>query len=163
MTDIDVAKEMIATLKTWVDNEVIPHASEFELPDEYPTQMALQMASFGFFGATIPASYGGLELDNITYARIVEELSRGWMSLAGIINSHLICAKLISRFGSERVCLGSDYPFPLGENPPGNLIEQLDELDDHQRNRMLSETALEFLGINSADLSTAPDQQASTA
>ncbi|HIF67496.1 MAG TPA: acyl-CoA dehydrogenase [Acidimicrobiia bacterium] len=101
MTDIDVAKEMIAALKSWVDNEVVPHASEFELPDEYPTQMALQMASFGLFGATIPAAYGGLELDNITYARIVEELSRGWMSLAGIINSHLICAKLITRFGSE--------------------------------------------------------------
>ena len=97
MTDIDVAKEMIATLKSWVDNEVVPHASEFELPDKYPTQMALQMASFGLFGATIPAAYGGLELDNITYARIVEELSRGWMSLAGIINSHL----LITRFGSE--------------------------------------------------------------
>ncbi len=101
MTDIDVANEMIVALKLWVDNEVVPHASEFELPDEYPTQMALQMASFGLFGATIPAAYGGLELDNITYARIVEELSRGWMSLAGIINSHLICAKLITRFGSE--------------------------------------------------------------
>ena len=101
MTDVDVADEMIAALKTWVENEVIPHASEFELPDEYPTQMALQMASFGLFGATIPAEYGGLELDNITYARVIEELSRGWMSLAGIINSHLICARLITQFGSE--------------------------------------------------------------
>ena len=98
MTDIDVAKEMIATLKSWVDNEVVPHASEFELPDKYPTQMALQMASFGLFGATIPAAYGGLELDNITYARIVEELSRGWMSLAGIINSHLISLNSLCNF-----------------------------------------------------------------
>ena len=104
MTDLDVANEIVSTLRSWVDDEVIPHASEFELPDEYPTQMALQMASFGLFGATISADYGGLELDNITYARVIEELSRGWMSLAGIINSHLICARLITQFGSEEQC-----------------------------------------------------------
>ena len=101
MTDIDIADEMLAALKNWVEAEVIPHASEFELPDEYPTDMALQMADFGLFGATIPSEFGGLELDNMTYARVIEELSRGWMSLAGIINSHLICAKLISKFGSD--------------------------------------------------------------
>tara|TARA_Y100000746_G_scaffold232490_1_gene249546 strand:- start:1367 stop:2530 length:1164 start_codon:yes stop_codon:yes gene_type:complete len=101
MTDVDVAEEMIVTLRDWVESAVIPHASEFELPDKYPTDMAHQMADFGLFGATIPAEYGGLELDNMTYARVIEELSRGWMSLAGIINSHLICAKLISKFGSE--------------------------------------------------------------
>ena len=55
MTDLDVANEIVSTLRSWVNEEVIPHASEFELPDEYPTQMALQMASFGLFGATIPA------------------------------------------------------------------------------------------------------------
>ena len=101
MTDVDVAEEMIVTLRDWVESVVIPHASEFELPDKYPTDMAHQMADFGLFGATIPSEYGGLELDNMTYARVIEELSRGWMSLAGIINSHLICAKLISKFGSE--------------------------------------------------------------
>ena len=101
MTDVDVAEEMIVTLRDWVESVVIPHASEFELPDKYPTDMAHQMADFGLFGATIPSEYGGLDLDNMTYARVIEELSRGWMSLAGIINSHLICAKLISKFGSE--------------------------------------------------------------
>ncbi|MDP7067894.1 MAG: acyl-CoA dehydrogenase family protein [Acidimicrobiales bacterium] len=101
MTEIDVADEMLSSLRNWVEAEVIPHASEFELPDEYPTAMASQMAHFGLFGATISSEFGGLDLDNITYARVIEELSRGWMSLAGIINSHLICAKLISKFGSE--------------------------------------------------------------
>ena len=76
MTDIDIADEMLAALKNWVEAEVIPHASEFELPDEYPTDMALQMADFGLFGATIPSEFGGLELDNMTYARVIEELSR---------------------------------------------------------------------------------------
>ena len=92
MTDVDVANEMISALKNWVEAEVIPNASDFELPDEYPTAMALQMEEFGLFGSTIPSEFGGLDLDNMTYARVIEELSRGWMSLAGIINSHLICA-----------------------------------------------------------------------
>ena len=77
MTDVDVAEEMIVTLRDWVESVVIPHASEFELPDKYPTDMAHQMADFGLFGATIPYRYGGLDLDNMTYARVIEELSAG--------------------------------------------------------------------------------------
>ena len=46
MTDVDVAEEMIVTLRDWVESVVIPHASEFELPDKYPTDMAHQMAVF---------------------------------------------------------------------------------------------------------------------
>ena len=92
MTDSDDADDKNSALRNWVEAEVIPNASDFELPDEYPTDMALQMGDFGLFGATIPSEYGGLDLDNMTYTRVVEELSRGWMSLAGIINSHLICA-----------------------------------------------------------------------
>ena len=97
----DIADEMIDTLRRWVDEVVVPGSSALELADEYPTEMAEQMEEFGLFGATIPESHGGLDLDHVTYARVIEELSRGWMSLAGIVNSHLICAKLISRFGTE--------------------------------------------------------------
>ena len=101
MTDIDVADAMIETLASWVDEEVAPNVATYELPDEYPEEMVRQMAAFGLFGATIPEAHGGLDLDNMTYARVIEEISRGWMSLAGVINSHLICAKLITRFGSD--------------------------------------------------------------
>ena len=55
---------------------------------------------------------------------------------------------VVSRIGADRVCLGSDYPFPLGETPPGSTIENLPGLDDYQRQRMLSGTALEFLGVD---------------
>ncbi|WP_419863828.1 acyl-CoA dehydrogenase family protein [Candidatus Poriferisodalis sp.] len=96
----EVADEIIDTLRRWVDEVVVPESSALELADEYPTAMAEQMEDFGLFGATIPESHGGLDLDHVTYARVIEELSRGWMSLAGIVNSHLICAKLISRFGT---------------------------------------------------------------
>ena len=97
----EVADEIIDTLRRWVDEVVVPGSSALELADEYPTEMAEQMEEFGLFGATIPESHGGLDLDHVTYARVIEELSRGWMSLAGIVNSHLICAKLISRFGTD--------------------------------------------------------------
>ncbi len=97
----DAADEIIDTLRRWVDEVVVPESSALELADEYPTKMAEQMEEFGLFGATIPEAYGGLELGYLTYARTIEELSRGWMSLAGIVNSHLICAKLISRFGTK--------------------------------------------------------------
>ena len=96
----DVSDEIIDTLRRWVDDVVVPGSSALELADEYPTEMAEQMEDFGLFGATIPESHGGLDLDHVTYARVIEELSRGWMSLAGIVNSHLICAKLIDRFGT---------------------------------------------------------------
>jgi butyryl-CoA dehydrogenase len=99
--DDEVADEIIDTLRRWVDEVVVPGSSALELADEYPTEMAAQMEEFGLFGATIPTPYGGLDLDHVTYARVIEELSRGWMSLAGIVNSHLICAKLISRFGTD--------------------------------------------------------------
>ena len=97
----DVADEIIQTLRRWVDEVVVPESSALELADEYPTAMAEQMEEFGLFGATIPEPHGGLDLDHVTYARVIEELSRGWMSLAGIVNSHLICAKLIDRFGTD--------------------------------------------------------------
>ena len=97
----DVADEIIETLRRWVDEVVVPESSALELADEYPTAMAGQMEEFGLFGTTIPESHGGLDLDHVTYARVIEELSRGWMSLAGIVNSHLICAKLIDRFGTD--------------------------------------------------------------
>ena len=59
---------------------------------------------------------------------------------------------VISRFGSDRVYLGSDYPFPLGEAPSGSIIEGMDDLDQATQQRLLSGTALEFLGMSETDL-----------
>ncbi len=100
-TDPDVADAIIDTLKSFVDNDVLPNVRDYELEDLYPDPMVDQMMAFGLFGATIPESFGGLGLDVSTYARVIEELSRGWMSLSGVINSHLICAQLINSFGTD--------------------------------------------------------------
>src|SRR5260370_41021246 len=63
--------------------------------------MVERMRELGLFGATTPAAYGGLGLSAVLYARIVERISRVWMSLTGIFNSHLIMAAAVERFGTE--------------------------------------------------------------
>jgi alkylation response protein AidB-like acyl-CoA dehydrogenase len=83
-------REIVAAVRRFVERDVIPNASALEHRDEYPHAMVATMRELGLFGATIPSGYGGLGLSFTTYARVMEELSRGWMSLAGVVNSHLI-------------------------------------------------------------------------
>jgi alkylation response protein AidB-like acyl-CoA dehydrogenase len=94
-------REVVEAVRRFVDRDVIPAASELEHNDEYPHALVAQMKELGLFGATIPEAYGGLGLSFISYARIMAELSRGWMSLAGVINSHLIMAYVIANHGTE--------------------------------------------------------------
>jgi alkylation response protein AidB-like acyl-CoA dehydrogenase len=101
ITPPEIADQMIDTIAKWIDKDVIPNASKLEHADEFPQVMFDQMCAFGLFGATIPEEYGGLGLDITTYARIIEELSRGWMSLSGILNTHKIAATMIGRYGTE--------------------------------------------------------------
>lgn len=101
--DPQVADELIATIRTWVAKDVIADVSTFEHADAYPEAWVAQMQHFGLFGAGIPERFGGLGLDTLTYARLMEELSYGWMSLAGVLNTHTITALLIARHGSEEM------------------------------------------------------------
>jgi alkylation response protein AidB-like acyl-CoA dehydrogenase len=100
-TDPDVADEIVATVRRFVEREVLPVAVDLEHADEYPEAIVAGMAELGLFGATIPADLGGLGLDVVTYTRIVEELSAGWMSLSGVVNTHLIAAGLLARHGTD--------------------------------------------------------------
>ena len=94
-------REVVEAVRRFVDREVIPTANELEHNDEYPHALVAKMKELGLFGATIPQEWGGLGLSFVSYARIMAELSRGWMSLAGVINSHLIMAYIIANHGSE--------------------------------------------------------------
>ena len=94
-------REVVEAVRRFVDREVMPVASELEHNDEYPHALVAKMKELGLFGATIPQAYGGLGLSFISYARLMAELSRGWMSLAGVINSHLIMAYIIANHGSD--------------------------------------------------------------
>jgi len=94
-------REIVEAVRRFVDREVIPAANELEHNDEYPHALVAQMKELGLFGATIPQDHGGLGLSCVSYARIMSELSRGWMSLAGVINSHLIMAYVIANHGTD--------------------------------------------------------------
>src|SRR5437868_7625985 len=98
--DPELADELVATVRAFVVKDVLPVASDLEHADEYPTELVAQMRALGLFGATIPVEHGGLGLDVATYARIVEELAAGWMSLTGILNTHMIAATLIAQHGT---------------------------------------------------------------
>jgi butyryl-CoA dehydrogenase len=100
-TDPDVRREIIETVRRFVAKEVIPVASEMEHADRFPGEIVEQMRELGLFGVTIPATYGGLGLDLLTYVGVIEELAYGWMSLTGIINTHTMAATLIMAHGNE--------------------------------------------------------------
>ena len=100
-TPHDVREEMVQTIRRFVQREVIPVASELEHRNEYPQALADRMKELGLFGATIPAEYGGLGLDSTTYVMIIEELCVGWMSLSGILNTHLLLAYILRTHGTE--------------------------------------------------------------
>jgi alkylation response protein AidB-like acyl-CoA dehydrogenase len=88
-------------VKRFVDREVIPVASELEKRDEFPEAIVEQMKEMDLFGLTISERWGGVGLSFLAYAAVVEQLCRGWMSLGGIINTHIIDAYLIEQFGTE--------------------------------------------------------------
>ena len=100
----DLSEEDVMVLDTvekWLDRDVRPHVLRLDHADEYPGEIVEQMKELGLFGATIPIKYGGLGLSASTYVRVIEKISEVWMSLAGIINSHLIMAACVIRNGTE--------------------------------------------------------------
>ena len=99
-TDPEIRGELRATVRRWVEREVLPVASDLEHADEFPEALVEQMKAMGLFGITIPEEHGGLGLDLHAYIAVVEELAAGWMSLSGIVNTHTICASLVMREGT---------------------------------------------------------------
>ena len=93
--------EILATVRQFVDKEVIPNAPELERTDTYPQAIVDQMREMGLFGLMIPEEYGGLGESLLTYALCVEELARGWMSVSGVINTHFIVAYMLRQHGTQ--------------------------------------------------------------
>jgi alkylation response protein AidB-like acyl-CoA dehydrogenase len=96
----DVQQEILGTVRAFVDEQVIPVASELDHADAYPDAIVAGLAELGVFGLTIGQQYGGLGESLLTYALVAEEIARGWMSVSGIINTHFIVAYLIGRHGT---------------------------------------------------------------
>ncbi|MGH3987267.1 MAG: acyl-CoA dehydrogenase family protein, partial [Pseudonocardiaceae bacterium] len=88
-------------VKSFVDKEIIPVAQELEHTDTYPQEIVDGMKEMGLFGLTIPEEYGGLGESLLTYALVVEQIARGWMSVSGVINTHFIVSHMICQHGTD--------------------------------------------------------------
>src|SRR3954465_5540226 len=97
----DVQQEIIATVRTFVDKEILPHANALEHDDTYPQGLAGGVEEMGLFGPTIPGEFGGLGESLLTYALVVEQIARGWMSVSGVINTHFIVAYMLPPHGTD--------------------------------------------------------------
>src|SRR4051794_16486593 len=97
----DDQRAIIEMVRQFVDEQILPHAEHYDHEDEFPEPIVEQMKDLGLFGVTIPEEYGGMGLDLTTYAMIVEELSRGWISISGVVNTHFIGSYLLMKFGSD--------------------------------------------------------------
>ncbi|MFE6778755.1 acyl-CoA dehydrogenase family protein [Streptomyces sp. NPDC057702] len=97
----EIQREILSTVRDFVDKEILPVATALEHRDEYPTQIVEGLRELGVFGLMIPEEYGGLGESLLTYALCVEEIARGWMSVSGIINTHFIVAYLLQQHGTR--------------------------------------------------------------
>jgi alkylation response protein AidB-like acyl-CoA dehydrogenase len=97
----DIQSEILKTVRTFVEDKILPVATALEHKDEYPTDIVEGMKDLGLFGLTIPEEYGGLGESLLTYALVVEEIARGWMSVSGIVNTHFIVAYMLMQHGTE--------------------------------------------------------------
>ena len=97
----DEQKAIIEMVRQFVDEQILPKAEHYDSADEFPEPIVEQMKELGLFGVTIPEEYGGMGLDLTTYTMIVEELSRGWISISGVVNTHFIGSYLLMKFGTD--------------------------------------------------------------
>ncbi len=93
--------EILKAVRQFVDEKIIPVATELEHQDEYPTEIVEGLKELGIFGLMIPEEYDGLGESLLTYALCVEEIARGWMSVSGVINTHFIVAYLLMQHGTD--------------------------------------------------------------
>jgi alkylation response protein AidB-like acyl-CoA dehydrogenase len=97
----DEQKAITEMVRQFVDEQILPKAEHYDHEDEFPGPIVEQMKELGLFGVTIPEDYGGMGLDLTTYTMIVEELSRGWISISGVVNTHFIGSYLLMKFGTD--------------------------------------------------------------
>ncbi len=97
----DEQKAITEMVRQFVDEQILPNAEHYDHEDSFPGPIVEQMKELGLFGVTIPEEYGGMGLDLTTYAMIVEELSRGWISISGVINTHFIGSYLLMKYGTD--------------------------------------------------------------
>ncbi|UKJ77924.1 acyl-CoA dehydrogenase family protein [Azospirillum brasilense] len=129
MTDAERDEQerlILDSVDRFLDRHVRPVALKLEHDDTYPDEIVERMKELGLFGATIPEEYGGLGLRPSTYAKMIERISSVWMSLSGIINSHLIMAFIVTKTGTEEQKAAFLPRFATGELRGGLALTEPD-------------------------------------
>lgn len=149
----DAEKQMVIDeVRRFVDREVIPVAHDLEGSDSYPVALIDKLKVMGVFAATIPEEYGGLGFDFGTYVQIVEELARGWMSLSGIVNTHILVSFMIAAHGTEEQRHRFLPVMAEGDRRGGLCISEADAGSDVQAITMTAERNGENYILNGAKL-----------
>ncbi len=126
------SNQILDAIDKFLERDVSPHVRELEASDTYPQEIADKLAQMGMFGATIGEAHGGLGLDITTYCQIVERVSRVWMSVSGLFNSHLIMAAAVERFGGDAMKAAYLPRFATGELRGGIALTEPDAGTDLQ-------------------------------
>ncbi len=149
----DAEKQLIIDeVRRFVDREVIPVAHDLEQSDSYPVALIDKLKAMGVFAATIPEEYGGLGFDFGTYVQIVEELARGWMSLSGIVNTHILVSYMIVAHGTEEQRQRFLPVMAEGDRRGGLCISEADAGSDVQAITMTAVRDGEHYILNGAKL-----------
>jgi len=130
---------ILNSVREFLKRDVAPYAHALEAKDEYPQEISDKMAELGLFGITISQEYGGLGVSVSTFAKIMEEIATVWMSVGGIIGSHLMMARFVERFGSEEMKSRYLAKFASGELRGGIALTEPDVGTDLQGMRMRAE------------------------
>src|SRR5215468_2729621 len=133
-----IQQQIVASIRQFIERQVLPAARELEHRDEYPHEIVEEMKEMGLFGCNVPEEYGGLGLDYTTFAMIIEELSRGWMSIVGPIGTHSVACDIINRFGTDEQKQEFLPGLAQGKRRGGLALSEADAGTDVQR---LSTTA----------------------
>jgi alkylation response protein AidB-like acyl-CoA dehydrogenase len=146
--DADEDTQILDMIERWVARELKPIVREYDHADRYPSHIVEQMKEIGLFGATVSPEYGGLGLSATTYARIIMSISSVWMSITGIINSHLMLALAIQKFGTAQQKTRWLPKLASGEIRGGLALTEPDAGTDLQGIRMTAKRDGDYYVIN---------------
>jgi alkylation response protein AidB-like acyl-CoA dehydrogenase len=145
-------EQIVAGIRQFVQRHVLPVASELEHRDAYPSEIVEGMKELGLFGCNVPAEYGGLGLDHTTFAMVIEELARGWMSIVGPLGTHSVICDILLRFGTDAQRKEFLPGLASGERRGGLALSEADAGTDVQRIRTTATREKDGYRINGSKM-----------
>ena len=145
-------QHIVANVREFVTRKIIPVASQLEHRDEYPHALVAEMAEMGLFGCNVTETFGGLGLDYTTFALVIEEIARGWMSMVGPIGTHSVICDIIQRFGTDEQKQIYLPGLATGERRGGLALSEADAGTDVQRLRTTATRVAGGYRINGAKM-----------